>query len=183
MYLPTTTAIKQRVTFTEDSLSAAHSTQYFMSVISFNLPNNDYKAGSTPIPCLEAGKLIHREVRWPAHGCLTNWWRGGIQTLLTGSVYVSWIPTMHWVYSRHGNNPTVSGSQLSVCPRMSWKACQHTGCCPRVSDWVSLGWIQKICLPNNLSGVGGLGTHSECHWSLPSLKRKSAISCVWRYKL
>lgn len=79
MYLPTTTAIKQRVTFTEDSLSAAHSTQYFMSVISFNLPNNDYKAGSTPIPCLEAGKLIHREVRWPAHGCLTNWWRGGFR--------------------------------------------------------------------------------------------------------
>lgn len=61
MYLPTTTAIKQRVTFTEDSLSAAHS--YFMPVISFNLPNNDYKAGSTTIPCLEAGKLIHREVK------------------------------------------------------------------------------------------------------------------------
>lgn len=55
MYLPTTTAIKQRVTFTEDSLSAAHSTQYFMSVISFNLPNNDYKQALLPFPVWKLG--------------------------------------------------------------------------------------------------------------------------------
>lgn len=151
--------------------------QYFMSVISFNLPNNDYKQalhhslfGSTGNWYIRSG--------WPAHGCLTNWWGWGFracwlaQPMFPESCYTGYTLGMVPI-------TPISGSQLSVSQKCLWRACQHTGCCAPQSRSF---WLSEF-------GMKAENLLLRCWWSGNSLSvplvsffltRKSTVNNVWR---